>query len=346
MRSTLIGVFDDRRAAERARDELLRAGFADDEVDLRTGTEDRAWRASDDRRLATDRRATDDETETSIGETVSDWFRSLFGFDDEQDIGVYTEAMRRGESVVTVDAVDGDRLDRATDILEDCGSVDIDAMADEWQLQGWARPSDTSDARHVGDGLDSGAAPVAEGSPPSPASQASSAPSAPSVSPSAPLGAVAESAGAMGAASTRDAGEELRAGETRKVPVIEERLRVGKRVVGRRRLRVYTQMVEEPVEENVRLSEEHVHVERRDADRPATEDDFRAAQGASIEATERNEEPVVGKEARVVGEVEIGKDKREREETVRDTVRRTDVDVRKLDEGATDARTPKTGRGI
>lgn len=270
MRSTLIGVFDDRRAAEHARDELLRAGFADDEVDLRTGTEDRAWRASDDRRLATDRRATDDETETSIGETVSDWFRSLFGFDDEQDIGVYTEALRRGESVVTVDAADGDRLDRATDILEDCGSVDIDAMADEWQLQGWARPSGARDARHAGDGLDSGAAPVAAGSRPSPASPASPAPSA---STSAPLGAAAGSAGAMGAASSRDAGEELHAGQTPKTPAIEERLRVGKRVVGRRRLRVYTQMVEEPVEEN-------------------------------------------------------------------------DVDVRKLDEGATDAGTPKPGRGI
>lgn len=217
MRSTLIGVFDDRRAAEHARDELLRAGFADDEVDLRTGTEDRAWRASDDRRLAADRRAYDDETETTIGETVSDWFRSLFGFDDQQDVGVYTEAVRRGESVVTVDAADGDRVDRATDILEDCGSIDIDAMANEWQLQGWARPSGASDTRNAGAG-----------------------------------------AGAMGAASSREAGEEIHAGETRTIPVIEERLRVGKRVVGRRRLRVYTRMIDEPVEENVRLSEERV----------------------------------------------------------------------------------------
>ena len=178
MRSTLVGVFDDRQAAEHARDELLRAGFADDEVDLRTGAEDRAWRESDDRRVAADRRAYEDETQTSIGETVADWFRSLFGFDDEQDAGIYAEALRRGESVVTVDASDGDRLDRATDILEDCGSVDIDAMANEWQLQGWARPSG--------------------------------------------------------------------AGDTRAIPVVEERSRIGKRVVGRRRLRVYTRLVEEP----------------------------------------------------------------------------------------------------
>ncbi|HEY0877822.1 MAG TPA: YsnF/AvaK domain-containing protein [Zeimonas sp.] len=329
MRSTLVGVFENRHAAERARDELLRAGFADDEVDLRTGTDDRAWRDSDDSRLAAaDRSAYDDETQASIGETVADWFRSLFGMDDDQDVGIYTEAVRRGESVVTVNTADEDRVDRASDILEACGSIDIDEKANEWQLQGWARPSGVGDASIGGS----------------------------SATPSAPLGATAASAGAMGAASGRDvgepdaaaarsmdtptterasearAGEDMRAGESRTIPVIEEQLRVGKRIVGRRRLRVYTRMVEEPVEENVRLTEERVHVERRDADRPATDSDYRAAQGKSIEVTERSEEPMVTKEARVVGEVEIGKEKHERQETVRDTVRHSDVEVRKLDE--------------
>lgn len=249
MRSTLVGVFDDRQAAEHARDELLRAGFADDEVDLRTGVEDRAWHESDDRRLAADRRAYDDESQTSIGETVADWFRSLFGFDDEQDAGVYAEALRRGDSVVTVDAADGDRLDRATDILEDCGSIDIDAMANEWRLQGWARPSGAADAlagedrRAAGDTRGTGDT-LASGD----GLDTSDVTPAPATPPTAPLGATAASAGAMGAASSRDAGEEIHAGETRRIPVVEERLRVGKRVVGRRRLRVYTRMVEEPVD--------------------------------------------------------------------------------------------------
>jgi len=126
MRSTLIGVFDDRRSAEHAREELLRGGFADDEVELRTGTDDRARRDPDERRPGHDGSAYDDETQVSVGETVADWFRSLFGFDDEQDAGIYLEAMRRGASVVTVDAADGDRVDRAADILGQCGSIDID----------------------------------------------------------------------------------------------------------------------------------------------------------------------------------------------------------------------------
>jgi hypothetical protein len=209
MRSTLIGVFDDRRAAERARDELLRAGFADDEVDLRTGTEDRAWRDGDGRLRVADGRAYDDETRASVGETVAAWFRSLFGFDDDQDVGIYTEAVRRGESVVTVDAADGDRVDRATDILEDCGSVDIDAMANEWQLQGWTRPVDSGNATR-----------------------------APAPTRTAPLGSTAGSADAMGAAASRNAGDEAQPGDSRAIP--EEHVRVDKRVVGRRRMRVYT----------------------------------------------------------------------------------------------------------
>jgi len=329
MHTTLVGVFENRLAAERAREELLRAGFADDEIDLRTGADDRGWRVADDRR------AYEDETQSTVGETVADWFRSLFGLDDDEDVGIYTEAVRRGDSVVTVHTGDQDRVDRAADILEACGSIDIDEQANEWQQQGWARPS------------------------------ASDAAGASRTPPAAPLGATAASAAAMGAASARDAGEtggsarrampdsrttraapsttsnadamragaeELRDGESRTIPVIEERLRVGKRIVGRRRMRVYTRMVDEPVQENVRLTDERVQVEHRNADRPATGDDYRAAQGKSIEVTEGSEEPVVAKDARVVGEVEIGKRKSEHEETVRSTVRRSDVEVRELGE--------------
>ena len=51
----------------------------------------------------------------------------------------------------------------------------------------------------------------------------------------------------------------------------------------------------------------------------------------TIEMTETAEEAVVSKRARVVEEVVISKDGRDRTETVRDTVRRTDVDVQKTD---------------
>ena len=46
--------------------------------------------------------------------------------------------------------------------------------------------------------------------------------------------------------------------------------------------------------------------------------------------TETAEEAVVGKQARVVEEVRIGKDVSERAETIRDTVRHTEVEVEEI----------------
>ena len=42
--------------------------------------------------------------------------------------------------------------------------------------------------------------------------------------------------------------------------------------------------------------------------------------------------PVVSKQARVVEEVSVGKDVNERNETISDTVRKTEVDVENLEE--------------
>ena len=84
--------------------------------------------------------------------------------------------------------------------------------------------------------------------------------------------------------------------------------------------------VETPVQEQVTLREEHVKVERRPVDRPiaAGDDAFRER---TVEATERAEEAVVSKEARVKEEVVVRKQAEERTETVSDTVRRTEVEV-------------------
>lgn len=114
-------------------------------------------------------------------------------------------------------------------------------------------------------------------------------------------------------------------------PVVEEELRVGKRSVLRGGVRVYSRIVEQPVEESVRLREEKVRVERQPVNRPASEADLRAGQQEVTEVKEYAEEPVVSKQARVVEEVRVGKDATERTETVRDTVRRTEVEVEDLE---------------
>jgi uncharacterized protein (TIGR02271 family) len=109
--------------------------------------------------------------------------------------------------------------------------------------------------------------------------------------------------------------------------VVEENLQVGKRQVETGGVRVTSNVSEVPVEEEVKLRQEHVNVERRPVDRPATAADLNAFKEGTIEVRETQEQPVISKEARVVEEVRVTKDVEEHTEKVRDTVRRTDVDV-------------------
>jgi stress response protein YsnF len=64
------------------------------------------------------------------------------------------------------------------------------------------------------------------------------------------------------------------------IPVIEERLLIGKREVNRGSVRVRSYIVEEPVREPVQLREERVEVERR----PVEIDDTRGNPGVSTRA--------------------------------------------------------------
>lgn len=116
------------------------------------------------------------------------------------------------------------------------------------------------------------------------------------------------------------------------IPIIEEEMNVGKRTLETGGVRVRSRIIERPVEEHLRLREEHVKVERNPVDRPATEADMNNFKEGDIEMTERAEVPMVDKEARVVEEINIGKDVEENVEEIRGTVRKTDVEVDNLTE--------------
>lgn len=124
------------------------------------------------------------------------------------------------------------------------------------------------------------------------------------------------------------------------IPIVEERLVVGKREVERGGMRVRSYVVETPVEEQVSLRDEHVDVERRAVERPvaAGEDPFRER---TLEMTETDEEAVVGKQAFVTEEIGLKKDVGQRTEEVRDTVRRTEVEVERTDGSSLASKPPK-----
>lgn len=117
------------------------------------------------------------------------------------------------------------------------------------------------------------------------------------------------------------------------LPVIREDIEVGKREVNKGTVRVFTHMVETPVRESVNLREEHATIERRPVDRPVSGAEVDAMGDKTIEVREMAEKAVVNKTARVVEEVEIGKEVSQRTETIEDTVRHTEVEV---DRGDTD----------
>jgi uncharacterized protein (TIGR02271 family) len=133
---------------------------------------------------------------------------------------------------------------------------------------------------------------------------------------------------AAGAGSSSTASRDVAGDAT--IPVVQEEMMVGKRQVQRGGIRVYSHLVETPVEENIQLREEHVYVDRQSVNRPAGEADFAAFQEGTIELNETAEEAVVSKKARVVEEIVIGKESSETTQTVRDTVRHTVVETEEL----------------
>jgi stress response protein YsnF len=116
------------------------------------------------------------------------------------------------------------------------------------------------------------------------------------------------------------------------VQVVEEELSVGKRKVASGGVRITTSVSERPVKETVRLREEHVGAERRSADRVLSAEEAEAAfKEKTVEMMGTREKAEVRKEARVVGEVALTKETKERQQTVTDTVRRTDVEVEEIE---------------
>ncbi len=120
-------------------------------------------------------------------------------------------------------------------------------------------------------------------------------------------------------------------GNDETIQLAEEQMQVGKRLVNRGTTRIRRYVVETPVEENVSLHSESVSVERRPVSGTGTvgQDAFT---DKTIEVNEMSEEAVVGKSARITEEVVVHRDVSDRTETVRDTVRKEQVEVQKTDD--------------
>ncbi len=288
MAQTVIGFFDDASEAQRAVEKLQSSGISRDRVDVsrgsagaggssagssRTGSTDVnpvSGSARDENSVS---RTSDDRTVDEGGRNTNvftDFFNNLFGGSNNDDAERYSRVASSSNTIVTVHAQTEDEAERAADILDDCGAIDVDERSAQFGY---------------------------------------------------------ESRGAGLGAATRGVSNDSDATIER----VEENLEVGKRTVETGGVRVRSRIVEKPVEEHIRLREEHVNIERNQVNRPVNSDELGRMQDQEIEMRERSEVPVVNKEARVVEEIKISKDVDERDETIRDNVRHTEIDVDDVD---------------
>ena len=324
--SSLTAFFDSRQDAQNAYDRLVDNGISADNLRLVEGNESDTSGAV----VGTN----DDRT---FFEKLGDFFMG-----PDEDRYTYAEGLRRGGYLLTVSNLTATNHDAALDILDDEGTIDIDSREQSWRSEGWSG-YDAGAAERLG-GRSSYSADNAFATDASYASDKAlpdttltgtsradySSSSMTAADTTAGYSTSSATTGATTDYGSRDyagaKGADLRAGDEEVIPVIEEQIRVGKRDVARGRVRVRSYVVETPVSEQVNLREESVQIDRRPVDRALTgaEDAFR---DRTIEAEERREEAVVSKDARVKEEISLRKDATERQETVSDSVRRTEVEV-------------------
>ena len=135
--------------------------------------------------------------------------------------------------------------------------------------------------------------------------------------------------------TTKAARDQSHTPATEQAPATNDRreLRIGSPQLagGGARVRAFT--TEVPTQESVTLRDEAVEIERRSSERRLSEDEVEASglfKERMFEATEMREEPIVTKIPVLREEVIVRKTIKERTEIVRDTVRRTNVEVEDL----------------
>ena len=233
------------------------------------------------------RGVTDAELLTHGGGTT-DRLRDFHIPDDKA--GLYAEVMRRGAPVLVAHSDNDDAREIASE-LDRMGSLDLDAASSRWRQAGW-------------NGYDESSLPY-------------------------DAAACAGEQQQLRQESMPEAARpDVAATDTRDIDVIEEKVNIGTRAVERGAVRVRTYVVERPVHESVELHEERIDVTRE----PVNERVSPAAMDSTLRdeefvLTAQGEEAVVGKEARVVERVHVGKVAETRRETIDETERRQEVEV-------------------
>jgi len=396
MQHTLVAVFDNRSDAQNAMDELLASGFSRTDVNVSSADPTGQTNSLTGSTTTT----TNEVHEEGIGASIKHFFTGLFGSDNDEHVSRYSDVVSRGHHVLTLVTQSEPEVERAADVIERFGPVDIDERHDLSGSASSLDPAMLAAGASSGSGLQQSSSMSQQSAyrepsagagslsgelgernsfatqdlnDPVPKGQTYQEPMGGSMRAGDSLqaggsqdtniggntldtstgrtlqgGSNLQSGSLQGSQSLqgssdaslggtiqtgsmqRDMGEMLNEQRSTAIPVVQEELKVGKREVQRGGVRVFSRVVETPVNESVNLREEHVSVERRPVDQPISTADATAFKEQSIELRERAEEAVVQKSARVVEEVVVGKEATQRQENISDTVRHTEVQIENL----------------
>jgi hypothetical protein len=149
MESTVIGVYDNYDQAQNALNELVRAGFSRNDIQLTPGDH-----SSESRQSALRATPQGGERAPNAGDndesTIGNFFGKIFGTyantgdkadhgDVMSDAELYSEAIRRGSYLLAVQARNDEQHNEIVNIMDRFGPVDIDERGAHWRMQGWSR---------------------------------------------------------------------------------------------------------------------------------------------------------------------------------------------------------------
>ncbi|MEZ3498355.1 YsnF/AvaK domain-containing protein [Pantoea sp. KPR_PJ] len=270
----IVTMFSTLAQAEGAKRSLFKAGFAEHDIDVISGE-----------RL---------KSEGHEARHPGFWQRLFGNTLDEEQSGVYEDAIKSGSVVLTLRAEE-EKLPRAYSIIDAHDTGEVPAGHGLAQDDGYTVSSAyTVDEVNRDDGV-----------------------------------STVNESGLTQPVRTSLTGDES---EEEVLRLAEERLEVGKRLVSEGTTRVRRYTVTDQVSENVSLHEQHADIFRRSAHSPAATDDVDWEE-KTIEVAETHEQPVINKTAHIKEEVVVRKDQSDRVENVTDSVRRQEVDIDHTDNG-------------
>lgn len=132
MANTLVAAYDSYLEAERAYDELVVAGFSSGDVHI--FSQDQSTDAAETSSTG------GTEENLTFGQRIRHFFRQMFGGEDadQRQVDIYSEAVRRGHTILTVDIDNDQESQRAMEVLNRHNPIDIEERAEHWRSRGWS----------------------------------------------------------------------------------------------------------------------------------------------------------------------------------------------------------------